>query len=185
MPPSTTVPISQIPQGIVPTIAALRLINTTTMSDGDYVRVLGSGTANDGWQQAFVFSGASTLTDNGITVVNTSNTGSWIRMVPAPYVTALKTASYSGVGENFILVSGGATQVVVTLPPSYTMYGQEVKIKSLSTGAFQIQATGLDSIFPTTGVSTVAFQNFQNSGAPFTSSNVVSYRADRSIWYQA
>ncbi len=180
--PSFTVPISQLPYGVVPTIAALRTISVATISDGATVDILGSGVSNDGYQGTYFFSGASVYGDNGSTIIGTPTTGSWIKSTQVPYIPTLQVASYSGIGETFVILSGGASQVIYTLPPSYTMFGQTITIKSLSTGAFQIRATGADSIFPTTGNGTVAFINLQNTGTSFGAA--IHFQAAPNIYYQ-
>lgn len=182
---ATIVPISQLPFGVVPTISALRAISVATISDGATVQVNGSGSANDGFQSAFVFQGASALTDNGMSIIGTPTTGNWVRCSDGPYVPSLvQTASYSGVGETLILVSGNATQVIVTLPPSNIVFGQQVVVKSLSTGAFQVRATGADVIYPATGVGTVAFMNLQATGSPSTILNTVKLQVGQGAFYQ-
>lgn len=176
---ATIVPISTLPNGVVSTIAALRAINVSTISDGATVSVLGSGSSNDGFQNTFYFSGASTLTDNGANVISTPSTGAWIGTNLATLVVSpLQTAAYSGVNENLVLISGGASLTTYTLPPSYVMFGQTVTIKSLGTGQIKIQATGGDQIFPTSASNAVATITFQSSGAAY------NLLATKGIYYQ-
>lgn len=182
--PSFTLPVSQLAQGVVGTISGLRAISNVTMTDGATVTTLGSGYINDGYAATYFYSGACALSDNGISIIAAGTTGSWIRIGPVPYIpTTVQTSSYSGIGENFVLLSGGATQIIYTLPPSYTILGQQLTVKSLSTGAFQIRATGLDFIFPNTGVSTVQTINLQATGLIYNP-NTATFRAGAGIYYQ-
>lgn len=175
-----TAPVSQLPFGVVPTITALRAISVATMTDGCAAEVLGSGTANDGWEGLYFFSGASALSDNSTTVIATPTTGSWIRSprtAPLAYPSIL-TASYSGLGETFLLVSGGSTRIQYTLPPASTMFGTPISIKSLGTGQVEIRATGGDTIFPQNSAVAAANIVFNSSGAIYT------LRPLNGVWYQ-
>lgn len=175
---STLVPISQLPQGVVPTISALRAISASTLVDGATVQTLGSGAVNDGFQSCYTWSGACGLSDNGFTIIKVS-TGAWVRSPQdAPLVATQQAVSYSGIGENFVLLSGTSAQIKYCLPPSYIMFGEPVLIKMLGTGSINIQATGADTIFPANA--SVAVTNFtvQSSGSSY---NLLPYNG---VWYQ-
>lgn len=164
---SITVPISQLPNGVVSTIAALRAISTLTMSDGDYVTVLGSGTPNDTYQSSYIFSGACTQADNGVSVITNGNTGAWIRSIDTPFITISQTATYSGVAETFAILSGASAPIVYTLPPSYVIAGQPFTLKSLGTGQIIIKTAGNDLIFPANSTVTTTGITFNGSGTSY------------------
>lgn len=141
--------ISQLPFGVVPTVSALRLIDVTYTSEGCQVSINGSSNPNDGGQGIFIFNAANTGIDDGRTVIATPTTGRWVindfsGLATAPYT----IASYSGMGENFIVLSGaGSSPLIYTLAPTYTSIPDRITIKLIGTGQVRIQATGNDLLF--------------------------------------
>lgn len=163
--PAETCLISTVPNGVVPTIAALRAIDVSTVGENATVTVLGSGAANDGFGGNYFFAAGSSATDDGgNNAVATSTTGRWLK-APAygsftgvgPVATSLPNAvsasSYVGSRESFVLISGSAGNTSYTLPSSATMNGQTIRFKNIGTGAYTIRtAVATDRVFDGTGL---------------------------------
>lgn len=172
--------ISLTPNGVVPTISALRSVDVSTIGENATVTVLGSGSANDGFGGNYFFAAASSATDDGgNNAVATSTTGRWLKAPSigsytgvGPVATTLPNAAaastYVGSRESFVLVSGAANTTIYTLPSSTTMNGNVIRFKQIGTGAYTIRAAAGDSIFDGTGLAVIIPSNALKTGQSYT-----------------
>lgn len=179
MKPQSSCLISLVPDGVVPTLSALRNIDTTTVGENATVTVLGSGAANDGFGGTYFFKAASTATDDGGNNAIVGGTGRWLKAPTygsysgvGPVATTLPNAtaasSYIGARESFVLISGSANNTSYTLPSSATMNGQVIRFKQIGTGAYTIRTAGTDKIFDGTGLAVQIPFNGLRTGQSYT-----------------
>lgn len=183
---SNTALVSQLPNGVVPTITSLRALDVSTCFDGIQVAVNGAIVQNDGGQGTFAFNGANTGLDDTRTVISTPTTGRWVLIDPIfSGLAAAATVSYSGLAESFTLLSGTATALLIyTFPPAITMLPDQVTIKQLGTGQVRLQATGNDVLWDTAGAAAVASITFQSSGGAYTFQPVYYPSITGGIYYR-
>lgn len=179
--------ISQLPLGVVASISGLRLVDVTYTSDGAQVIVNGGGSNNDGGQASFIFQGVGTGLDDGRTIIATPTTGRWVitdysGLSTAPYV----TSSYSGAGENFIVLSGaGSSTLIYTLAPSYTSIPDKLTIKLIGTGQVRIQATGNDLLFDISAAAAFAQSiTTQSGGQAYTFQPTYNAFTQSGVYYR-
>lgn len=148
---STIVPISQLPEGVVSTAAALAAISVATVNENAVVRTLGASAVNDGGAGLYHFNAASSATANGLTVVTTPTTGRWILSTPSFSGLGPITASYSGVAESLVIASGFAA-VTYTLPAlSTSPAGQTVTTITATTGTFNVRTNSASDLIMNAG----------------------------------
>jgi len=168
---SNTALIPGVPFGAFPTISGLRALDASTMTEGVQVAVNGAVFQRDGGQATFVFNASNTGLDDGRTVIATPTTGRWVILDAGVGFSGLATpatVSYSGLAENFTLLSGaGSSTLIYTFAPSYTVNPNVVTIKQLGTGQVRLQATGNDFLWDTAGTTAVSSITFQSSGASY------------------
>lgn len=152
--------ISSVPNGTLPTIAALKAVDVSTVRENSTATVLGSTAVGDGGGGNYYYSAATTSPANGRSVIAPdASTGRWLLVhsysgVASPPVT---TVTYSGVQETFTVLSGTAAIPSITyyFPPSTSMLGRQMTIKTISTGTVTLQCTGADKIFDTSEVTSL------------------------------
>lgn len=158
--PAQSALISTVPNGTIPTVAALTSVDVSTVPEGAAVTVLGLNAAGDGGGGTFYFNAGSSAGVNAMSTFATNSTGRWLRAntfsgIAQPPSTA---ATYSGSQENLVILSGvfPTFSITYTLPPSVTRVGQpELVVKSLTTGLVTIAAAGADKIFDTSEVTSL------------------------------
>lgn len=158
--PAQSALISTVPNGAIPTVAALTSVDISTVPEGSAVTVLGLNAAGDGGGGTFYFSAASSAGVNAMNTFATNSTGRWLRAstfsgIAQPPVTA---STYSGSQENLVILSGVAPgfTITYTLPPSTSRVGApELVVKTISTGLVTIAAAGADKIFDTSEVASL------------------------------
>ena len=153
---STIVPISQLPNGVVASNVALTAIDVSTLGENAVVQTLGRATPNDGGAGLFYFSAGSSATVDNINVLSTSNTGRWIAARLGFSGVGPITTNFTGHAETFVLLSGLATAVTYTLPPTTNMVGKRVTIKSVTTGTVNIRCATAAELIVDNGVSAAA-----------------------------
>ncbi len=158
--PATSALISTVPNGAIPTVAALAAVDVSTVPEGSAVTVLGLNAAGDGGGGTFYFAAASSAGVNAMNSFATNSTGRWLRAntfsgIAQPPSTA---TTYSGSQENLVILSGvfPTFTITYTLPTSTSRIGQpELVVKTLTTGAVTIAAAGADKIFDTSEVASI------------------------------
>lgn len=178
--PATSALISLVPNGVVPTIAALRALDVSTVGENATVTVLGSGVANDGFGGPYAFiAGSSATDDGGNSAVGTPTTGRWVKAATFAGLTgvgpvavtqgsAAAASSFNGSRESFVLLSGNANTTIYSLPPAAGMNGQTIRFKQIGTGAYTIRTSvATDRIYDTTGLAVQIPHNPLRSGQSF------------------
>lgn len=153
--------ISLVPDGVVPTVAALTAIDVSTVAENATVTALGFNSAGDGGGGTFYFAAGSSAGVNGSDVFATSTTGRWLRSQTFSGVAAtpVSAATYSGAQETFVVLSGSAPGFTINyyFPPSVSMVGKgELTIKTITTGSVTLWATGADQLFDTSAVTSLS-----------------------------
>ena len=169
--PIVSVPIAQLPVGVVSTNAELALISVLTLSENAVVRTLGASAINDGGAGVYYFVAGSSATTNGLTVLATPTTGRWIAAAPSFSGLGPITASYSGVAESLVIASGFAP-VVYTLPViSTSPAGQTVTIVTATTGTITIRPGNGTDLMMNAGAVSSAVTSTLTGGQAFTFQN--------------
>jgi hypothetical protein len=182
--------ISTVTNGVVPTLAALRAIDNTTLGENATVTVLGSGAANDGFGGSYFFAAASTATDDGgnNAIAPNAGTGRWLKAptygaytgvgpVATSSPVAAAASSYIGSRESFVLISGASQNTSYTLPSTATMNGQVIRFKQVGTGAYTIRTAGTDLLFDGTGLAVQIPHN------PLKTGQSVTLQCHGSVYY--
>ena len=152
--------ISTVNDGTLPTVAALKAVDITTVKEYSTASVLGLSAPGDGGAGSFYFDPESTSPSDGFSAVKpTTSTGCWHRATTfsGKYEPPVKTVTYSGAQESFVILSGTSAIPSITyyFPPSTSMLGRQLTIKSITTGTVTLQCTGADKIFDTSDVASL------------------------------
>ncbi len=174
-------PISQLPNGLVASNAALSAISVATLGENAVVQTLGLSTPNDGGAGAFFFAAGSTATGDGINVLTTPTTGRWIAALPTFSGVGPLTTSFTGIAETFVLASGFAP-IVYTLPPTANMQGKQVHVKTLTTGTLTVRCANANDLIVNAGVSQAAAVG-ASIATTLTGGAAFNFQAYGARWY--
>lgn len=155
--PIVTSPIAQLPYGAVGTNSILSAISVATVSENAIVTTLGGQTIGDGNGGIYYFKAGSAASIDNESVLGTPTTGRWISA--DTYTTASGvgpvTTSLTGYSETFVLLSGFAP-LTYALPPSTNIIGEEMTIRTQTTGTVTIRpGNATDLIFDSSKTSPV------------------------------
>jgi hypothetical protein len=178
---ATIVPISALPNGAVATNAALAAISVATLGENAVVRTLGTNTPNDGGANLYYFSASSTATVDNINVLSTPTTGRWIAALPSFSGVGPLTSNFTGIAENFVLLSGFAP-VIYTLPPTANMQGKTVTIKTATTGTATIRCANAADLIVNAGA-TAASSVGVSVASTLTGGMTFNFLAYGARWY--
>lgn len=178
---ATIVPISQLPNGVVASTAALAAISVATLGENAVVQTLGRAAPNDGGAGVYYFSAGSSATVDSINVVTTPTTGRWIAALPNFSGVGPVTASLTGYAETFVLLSGFAP-VTYTLPVSTNMQGKMVTVKALTTGTATIRCGNATDLIVNAGP-TAASSVVASIATTLTGGSVFNFQAYGARWY--
>lgn len=143
--PIVTAPISTLTNGVVATNGALTALDISTVGENATVTTLGGQAVGDGMGGTFYLAAGSSRTVESGNVLNTSNTGRWIK-VGAPSGVGPTMFNLTGYNETFALLSGFGS-IIYTLPISSNVVGKMITVKSVTTGTVTIRCgNATDSI---------------------------------------
>lgn len=182
--PIITVPIAQLPQGVIGTNAALSAISVATVSENATCHTLGGNAVGDGNAGLYFFVAGSSRPIDNVTVLGTPTTGRWIAANTSNVSSGVgpTTTSLTGYSETFVLLSGFAP-VVYTLPPTVNVIGETVTIRTQTTGTVTIRAgNATDLIFDSSKTSPVT--SVTSLVATLTGGFVFNLRAQSGAYYR-
>ncbi len=179
--PIVTMPISQQPNGVVASNAALSAISVASLTENAVVQTLGTSVPNDGGANAYYFAAGSSATVDGINVLSTPTTGRWIAALPGFSGVGPLTTSFTGIAETFVLASGFAP-IIYTLPPTANMQGKQVHVKTLTTGTLTIRCGNATDLIVNAGVSQAAAVG-ASVGSTLTGGAAFNFQAYGARWY--
>lgn len=181
--PIVTSPTAQIPNGAVSTNTALSAISVATVNENAVVQTLGGTAVGDGLGGLYYFAAGSSRAIDNVTTLGTPTTGRWIGAHSSNSFSGVGpvTTSLTGYAETFALLSGFAP-VVYALPPSTSVLGKMVTVRTQTTGTVTIRTNGSDLLYETSKTSPVL--SVTSLTSTLTGGYVWNFRALSGAYYR-